>query len=380
MVDAASTEPIQAHNLTVAERQALRERSYGGAMREVLAALLDPFQQAFCRWTMPRSNDSARTQALHGAFHLCGHMMLDLDCTYWAFTWERILAWKASMLAHEEDHPPNWRHSWETKWTRVTLTLFFLGVLPYSEEIHRTYHRELAEKWLEPERAREIERAFLATALAMGYKYERQLRKQGASVLLTVLVATGNTDLATLTKADLEEWQAKTGRSKRVARASMTCIQHVLAGMGYLGGEAPRSVDNPGSLSFTWGSTAPDIAHTFARFLADLATIRRLGTVGSYKVALRRFGDWLGTHDSAVTSVGGGCAVATSRPTSRPSRGCSAAITPLSAPSSRWLTWASRSRSRRGCAPSPVSRPSLSGSMPSSSRNGPTGRCSCAAT
>ncbi|HZU12133.1 MAG TPA: site-specific integrase [Chloroflexota bacterium] len=302
-MDADVTVPVRSSVLTVAERRALRERSYRGPAWEILADLLKPFEHAFERWTMPQSSDPSRTHALHGSFHLCGQMMLDLDCTYWTFTWERILAWKACVLAHEEDHPSTWRHAWETKWTRVTSTLFFLGVLPYSEEIHRTYHRELAEKWLGSERAREIEGAFLATALAMGYKHERQLRKQGASVLLTVLVATGKTDLATLTKADLEQWQAQTARSKRVARASVTCIQHVLAAMGYLGGEAPRTVDNPGSLSFTWGFTAPAIGRTFERFLADLATVRRPGTVGSYKVALRRFGDWLGSYDPAVTSV-----------------------------------------------------------------------------
>ncbi len=298
-----STGLVRPDTLTAAQRQALNERFYRGSVWEILSSLWAPYQQAFVRWTMAQSSDPSRTHALHESMHLCGQMMLDLDCTYWAFTWERILDWKVRMLAHEEDHPPTWRHAWETKWTRVTSTLFFLGVLPYSEQIHRTYHRELAEKWLGPERAREIEGAFLAAALAMGYKHERQLRKQGASVLLTVLVATGKTDLATLTKADLEQWQAQTGRSKRVARASVTCIQHVLAAMGYLGGETPRTVDKPGSLSFTWASAAPEIGRTFERFLADLVTVRRPGTVGSYKVALRRFGDWLGTYDPAITSV-----------------------------------------------------------------------------
>jgi hypothetical protein len=130
---------------------------------------------------------------------------------------------------------------------------------PYSEEIHRTYHRELAEKWLEPERAREIERAFLATALAMGYMSGSSASRGKCPVNR----ARGNREHRSRYSDEGGPGgvQAKTGRSKRVARASMTCIQHVLAGMGYLGGEAPRPSTIP-ARCFTWGSTAPDIAHT----------------------------------------------------------------------------------------------------------------------
>jgi len=309
------------HALTVAERAALMGKRLDVAERERLIALFDPFAEMFLRRTLCGSDDRNRRAALYSAFRLCKQMMLDLDCTYWAFTWERLLAWKATALDQAGDQRRTWRHDWETQWTRVTSTLFFMGVLPYTEDIHRTYHRELAEKWLGPDLAREIEARFIAAATGMGYRYERQLRKQAVSVLLTVLTATGKADLAALTTADLDEWQAQTGRSRRVARASIACIRRVLPVMGYLSGTEPartesraaptrtegrpsptRAQDRPRP-TFTWGATPPQVAATFERFLVDLTTVLRPTTVGSYKVALRRFGDWLGMYDPALTSV-----------------------------------------------------------------------------
>ncbi len=291
--------------LTADERAALQEPRLDAAVRERLAALFDPFAAIFLERTLRGSADEYRRSALYEAFRLCRQAMRDLDCPYWAFTWEHLLAWKARALDEEQTAPQarNWRHAWETRWTRVTSTLFFLGVLPYSEGIHKTYHSELAEKWLGPERARAIADQFVATALTMGYRHERQVRKHGVSVLLSVLVATGKTDPAQLSTADLERWQAQTRRSKRVAQASVTCIQRVLATMGGLTGETPRACARSGTAGFSWGATALGIVVTFERFLADLATARRPSTVVSYKVALRRFGDWLGTYDAAVGSV-----------------------------------------------------------------------------
>jgi hypothetical protein len=47
-------------------------------------------------------------------------------------------------------------------------------------------------------------------------------------------------DLAAITKADLEAWEAQTHRSQRVVREGVTIAQKVLAAMGYLQGEPPR--------------------------------------------------------------------------------------------------------------------------------------------
>lgn len=118
----------------------------------------------------------------------------------------------------------------------MTATLFFLGVLPYQETINQHNHLELARKWLGEERSAEIEERFVTVARSIGYRYEVQVRKNGVSVLLAVMVAAAKKDLAEVTKA-------------------------------------------------------------------AFATTRRWTTVTVYHGVLRRFGDWLGAFDPAVTSV-----------------------------------------------------------------------------
>lgn len=229
--------------------------------------------------------------------------MLEFDCTYWAFEWERLRAWKRELLEREKQRSKIWHWRQEDNWQLVTSTLFFLGVIPYSEEIHKTYHCVLAEKWLGKERAREISERFMAAALNVGYKDKITLHKCVTSALLSMLVLSKKTDPAELTQADLENWRRHTQRSKRVANASVARIQKVLAAMGYLPDAATcRPSTDPPNI-FTWGRTAPAMQQTFERFLADLRTVRAPATVTGYRVTLRRFGDWLGEHDPLVQSV-----------------------------------------------------------------------------
>ncbi len=300
-----SASQVAARRLTLTdeERRILSKFRYEASDRQALAELHQPFNEAFYRYNAQGRPRTHYMNDLYRAFRSCAQMMLDLDCTYWAFDWERLLAWKDETFKREAGRTKVWRYVFEDRWSLATSTLFFLGALPYNEAIHSTYHRMLAEKWLGKERAREISARFMETATAIGYKDQRTLYKNGSGVLLAVLVYAGKTNLADITKADLEGWQSQTRRSTRVARASVTCIQKVLAAMGYLQGESPRLTALQWGEQSYWGRTAPAVVVTFERFLADLKTIREAGTVSTYRVCLRRFGDWLSEYDPALQSV-----------------------------------------------------------------------------
>src|SRR5207247_3286130 len=149
----------------------------------------------------------------------------------------------------------------------------------YNEEIYRANHMELAYKWLGREVVQAIQERFVDMALTIGYRYPRQALKNGAAVVLMVLTAKRSTDLASISRADLEAWEAQTRRSKRVARKGVTTAEKVLAAMGYLQGDAPRQAGGDSRARATWGRTAPAIIDTCERFLADLRTMRRPTTV-----------------------------------------------------------------------------------------------------
>ena len=102
-----------------------------------------------------------------------------------------------------------WRNNWQARWTEVTATLFFLEVLPYSEEIYRANHMELAYKWLGKEVVQAIQERFVDMALTIGDRYPRQALKNGAAVVLMVLTANRSTDLASISRADLEAWKPR---------------------------------------------------------------------------------------------------------------------------------------------------------------------------
>lgn len=289
--------------LTRLDRQHLAKGKFTDAVRAKIPHLWPPYEAAYRTHVL---KGRALKQPAHGlceSFRLCARMMLDLDCTYWAFTWDRLIAWRSQQEPSQAARTSGWRANWHTKWTEVTSTLFFLGVLSYREDIHRANHVKLAYKWLGAETARAIEAQFVAMAKAIGYRHERQVLRRGASVVLAVLTAKRTTDLASITKNDLEAWEAQTRRSRVVAGEGVTTAQKVLAAMGYLEGAPPRRAGGESRARASWGRTAADIVDTCERFLADLRATRRAGTVEIYELMLRRFGDWLGHHDPTVRSV-----------------------------------------------------------------------------
>jgi integrase len=286
--------------LTDADRAALIKRRIAKEDREAVAPLWAPFRDVFTERVRPADRTH---QAVWKAFRFCAQAMLALQCTYWAFTWDHLLAWREETRLRESARPAIWWRQWNQCWREVTATLFLLGVLPYRETIYQHSHRDLATKWLGEEQARTLTERFVEMARRIGYRHERQVRNRGASVLLSVMVASQKRDVAALTRADFAAWEAHTGRSPKVATSGVTMAPRVLGAMGYLGGESPRSLGGGPRTRLSWGRTAPQIVVTFERFLADLAATRRPTTVTTYRATLRRFGDWLGTVDPAVTSV-----------------------------------------------------------------------------
>ncbi|MBK7804245.1 MAG: site-specific integrase [Chloracidobacterium sp.] len=294
-----------AHRLTLTdkERQLLATKRWDAKEKQQIAELFDPFKKAFVHYCVRNRQARYHHYAFSEALHFCGKLMLEFDCTYWGFEWERLRAWKSEMLEREKDRSKVWHWNQEDKWHLVASTLFFLGIIPYSEEIHKTFHRVLAEKWLGKDRARKISERFMTAALNVGYKDKVTLHKCVTSALLAMLVLAKKTDLSELTKVDIENWRNFTKRSKRVANASVIRIEKVLRAMGYLKDAPPsRFLPDP-SRHYSWGRTAPQIQETFTRFLADFQTVRAAGTVQGYRIFLRRFGDWLGEYDPSVKSI-----------------------------------------------------------------------------
>lgn len=293
------TPPRRLH-LTTHERAVLSKPKIVRTDRASIPDLWEPFRDVYLTHVRPLDRTQ---QALWRAFRCCGEMMLALDGTYWAFTWERLLAWRAADRVGADTWSAIRRHQREQCWTEVTATLFFLGVLPFREGIYKYYHKALARKWLGDAQTEAIEARFVATASAIGYQDERQVRKMGVSVLLGVMLASGKRELAELRTADFTAWETTTTRSRRVATGGVTMARRVLGAMGYLAGEAPRATGGASREYFTWGRAAPPIVDTFVRFLADFGATRRPETIATYQAVLRRFGDWLAEFDPSVTSV-----------------------------------------------------------------------------
>lgn len=199
---AVVTAAARPFKLTAADRRVIARDRYSRADRARVTHLLEPYEEVFRRH-VARDSAAGESHRLWRSFRLCAQAMLDLDCTYWAFTWERLLAWREMQERSHTDRSPGWWQNWHTRWTEVTATLFFLEVLPYREEIYRANHMELAYKWLGRDAALAIQERFVEMGRAIGYRHGRQLLGRGAAVVLTVLTAKRSTDLAGITRADL---------------------------------------------------------------------------------------------------------------------------------------------------------------------------------
>jgi hypothetical protein len=278
------------HALTPTHRLTLEQNKLFAKDRAALGDLWDSFRDIYQERIRPAGDNDTR---MLRAFRVCGQMMLALDCTYWAVTWDRVLAWRGAVLAAIPHHSPQRHRAWNQSWTEVMAALFFLDVLPYREEIYKLYHRDLAWRQLGPDRAGAIADRFIEVALQIGYRHEHQIRQDGARTLLAVMVAAGKADFSDLTRADFEAWEQHGARSPRIPTAGVMMSLRVLAAMGVLQPEATGLFGGHVGERVTWGRTAPSIAATFQRFLADWKTTRRPTTLQTYTRSLQRFGDWL---------------------------------------------------------------------------------------
>lgn len=229
--------------LTAEERAVLAKRRFSGWDRAVVAHLLDPFERALRMFVLEewRTNSPRYVKwACEVANHRLARMMVAMDRTYWAFDWDGLLTWREGVLEQNEGRSQDWHREWDKWWRRVTQSLFFLGAIPYHEAMCPSSNRRLARRWIGAKEAQNIEDRFLATAKRIGYWNERQMKKTVVGVLFGAMLFAGKKDAATLTKEDLENWQAWSDRSQRVVRESVTRVQKVLSAMGHLENEPPR--------------------------------------------------------------------------------------------------------------------------------------------
>jgi hypothetical protein len=88
--------------LTEHDRLILAERTVRKGDRESLPDLWEPFRDVYL--ARVRSRDQTH-QFLWRAFRFCARMMLGLDCTYWAFTWDSLLLWREDEKAGSTGRP-----------------------------------------------------------------------------------------------------------------------------------------------------------------------------------------------------------------------------------------------------------------------------------
>ena len=250
------TDEAKPLKLTVTDRRILAKPRYDRDDRAKLCHLYAPFEEAFLRYALSDSVAKYSHTAVNRPFRMCARIMLALDRTYWAFTWDELLAWR-------EEH----RRLQEGPHGLVTVVEHYLdrGTPRYSSwKCWRIARRRIAgTTWTsrasgsETETTRAIEDQFVATARAIGYRNDKQVRERGVRVLLGVLIASAPPTRRSISKADLEAWWAQTRRAPRVAIVGVTMAQKVLGAMGYLQGASPRPAGGGDSRSrATWGSTA----------------------------------------------------------------------------------------------------------------------------
>ena len=164
--------------LTARDKAILSKRKITKRDRAVVPQLWEPFEATYQERVRPLDY---RRHGVWAAFRLCAQAMLALDCAYWAFEWDPLLAWREEILAREAGRTTLWKQVWHQRWAEMTATLFFLGVLPYRETMYRQQYKDLGRKWLGPERATPLEDRFLEVARSIGYRHERQLRGRASA-------------------------------------------------------------------------------------------------------------------------------------------------------------------------------------------------------
>ncbi len=287
--------------LTPEERQALHKERYLAKSQRILAWLEKPFMTVLTIRVMGvRDTHYARRQSQE-VFLLCRQMMRDLDMTYWGFTWELLLRWCNAWEQSLASCSLHTRERVRGRWTPVTKTLLLMDILPYSEHICQVKHTEPAILWLGEELAAAVQEVFLTTGQKIGY-YGPRLRYL-ASIMLCVMALARKRSLAEITPADLRAWKAQTTRPGQEIRDCAIPISRIMVAMGHWTEEQMARSQLCGRGWFNWGATRPKITQTFQRFLDDIASIYRPNTWGRYRIALRRFGDWLGNHYPDVTCM-----------------------------------------------------------------------------
>src|SRR5207302_9908124 len=103
--------------LTTADRRILSQERYSKADRAKIPHLYAPYEDAFLRYVARGPMKGDPTNHLWRSFRLCAQMMLDLGCTYWAFTCEPLLARRREQEHVNADRSPGWRHNWQARWT-----------------------------------------------------------------------------------------------------------------------------------------------------------------------------------------------------------------------------------------------------------------------
>jgi len=104
---------VVARRLTITdeERQVLAQNRWLPKSHQELEDMFEPFRQAFLRYAVRNCQARYHHYAFSRALHFCGKLMLEFDCTYWAFEWERLRIWKREMLEREKHRSKIWQGS-----------------------------------------------------------------------------------------------------------------------------------------------------------------------------------------------------------------------------------------------------------------------------
>ena len=76
--------------LTSRARQLLSQYKITAKERDELADLYLPFAEAYSIYHTEGYSQQSACKILLGDFRFFGRMMLDMDCTFWAFDWPRL--------------------------------------------------------------------------------------------------------------------------------------------------------------------------------------------------------------------------------------------------------------------------------------------------